>query len=93
MKGNRFTDTVREYVRRLTDDDLRYLHMRLTQRVAEDVGEAVEFLQQNADVDHWLGLSKSATELFEMIDVIDAAVGTEAKRRSTPYEQKDRFRN
>lgn len=93
MKGNRFTDTVREYTRKLNDDDLRYLHLRLTQRVAGDVGEALELIQRHSDMDHWLSHAKSSNELFDMIDVVDASVQNEAKRRFALYEQKEKVRN
>jgi len=88
MKGNRFSDTIKEYVRKLTDDDLRFLHMRLSQRIGSDLAEAIDLLQRNAEVDHWLSLSKSATDFYDMIDAVDVAVQNEVKRRFTLYEAK-----
>lgn len=87
MKGNRFLDTVKEYVRKLNDEDLRFLHMRLFQRIGSDVGEAVELLQRNSDVDHWLGTSKNASDFFDMVDVVDTVVQNEAKRRFSVHDK------
>lgn len=81
MKGNRFFDTIKEYARKLSDDDLRFIHMRLSQRIGADVAEAVEFMQRNADINYWLDTSKSANEFFDMIDAIDNATQNEVKRR------------
>ena len=88
MKGNRFSDTIKEYVRKLTDDDLRFLNVRLSQRIGSDVAEAIELLEHNAEVDHWLCLSKNANDFYDMIDAVDAVVQSEAKRRFTLHEAK-----
>jgi len=88
MKGNRFTDTVKEYARKLNDDDLRFLQMRLSQRIGADLAEALETLQRNAEVDHWLSMAKSANELYDMVDAVDAALQNEIKRRFAIYEKR-----
>ena len=88
MKGNRLSDSIKEYARKLSDEDLRFLNMRLSQRIGADVAEAVELLQRNSDVDHWLGLSKSASDFYDMIDTVDVALQTEAKRRFSVHEAK-----
>lgn len=87
MKSNRFSDTVREYVRRLNDDDLQYLQMRLFQRIGSDVAEAIELIQRNSDMDHWLGLSKNANDLFDMIDSVDLSIQNESRRRFAVHEK------
>jgi predicted CopG family antitoxin len=94
MKGNnKFSDVIKEYARKLSDDDLRFINMRLSQRVGADVAEAIELLQHNAEVDHWLGLSKSANELYDMIDTIDVTLQGESKRRFALHESKKRDRD
>jgi hypothetical protein len=86
-ENNKFTDTVREFAKKLSDDDFRYLHIRLTYRVGPDVGEAVEFLQKFSELDQWFDLTKSASELFDMVDSVDFAIQSEAKRRTSLYEK------
>lgn len=95
MKGNRFSDTVKEYARKVSDDDLRYLHLRLSQRIGSDVAESIELLQRNSDIDHWLSQAKSASDFFDMIDIVDQAVQNETKRRFAGHEQnqKEKYRS
>lgn len=81
MKGNRFFDTIKEYARRLSDDDLYFVATRLTQRVGSDVAEVVEFMQRNQDADYWLSGSKDANDFFDMIDATDNIIQNEFKRR------------
>lgn len=80
MKG-KFSDTIKEYVRKLADDDIRLLHMRLSQRLGSDLAEAIEFMQKNPEVDYWLSASKNADDLYDMVDAIDHLVQNETKRR------------
>lgn len=65
-----------------------FLQMRLSQRIGQDLAEAIEVLQRNAEVDHWLGLSKSASDFYDMIDAVEAALQNEVKRRFTLHEAK-----
>jgi hypothetical protein len=81
MKGNRFFDTIKEYARKLSDDDLYFVSLRLTQRVGSDVGDVVEFMQRNQDVDYWLSSSKDCNDFFDMIDAIDNIIQNESRRR------------
>jgi hypothetical protein len=81
MKGNKFSDTAKDYARKLNDDELRFLSLRLSQRLGADLSEAIDVLQRNPDIDYWLSLSKNATEFYEMIDSVDALLQIEAKRR------------
>jgi len=86
MKGNKFLDTLKEYARKLSDDDLHYLHLRFSQRIGADVAEAIELIQQNADMDYWLSLAKTSTDFFDMIDIVDNGIQSEMKRRFAVYD-------
>lgn len=92
MKGTKFTDVVKEYSRKLSDADLRYLLQRFHQRIGADVAEAIEFLQKNSDLDHWLSLAKSANDFFDMIDTIDHLLQTESRKRFNVYDSKEKVR-
>jgi len=87
MKTTRFSDTVREYARKLNDDDLRFLDLYLSRRVGADVAEAVEFLQHNSEIDRWLSLCKDGTDFFDMLDQVNAGLQVEANKRFY-YEKK-----
>jgi hypothetical protein len=88
MKVNKFQDTLKEYAKKLSDDDLRWLNTRLTQRIGGDVGEAIEFMQDSQEMDRWLQLNNSAAEFFEMVDQIDIQLQYELKKRFSLHEQK-----
>lgn len=89
MKGNnKFSDFIKEYARKLTDDDLRFLNVRLLQRIGSDVAEATELLQCNSEVDHWFSLGRNATDFYEMLDIVDISLQNEAKRRFSLHEAK-----
>ena len=81
-------DFLREYVRRLNDDDLKYLSTRMTYRVGSDLGEAVELIQKNQELDRWLAGAASCTAFFDMIDQLDGYIQQETKKRFGFYEQK-----
>jgi hypothetical protein len=92
MKGTKFTEVVKEYGRKLSDADLRYLLQRFHQRIGEDVAEAVEFLQKSSDIDSWLSTAKSANDFFDMTDTIDNILQGESRKRFNSYDSKDKYR-
>lgn len=68
---------LKEYVRRLSDDDLRYLFSRYSQLLCGDRAEVLNFLSQTKDLDRWLAGAGSSFELFNMVDELGELV-TEA---------------
>lgn len=90
MKGTKFTDIVKEYARKLSENDLRYLLMRFDQRIGPDVAEAIEWLEQNNDIKYWLSVAKNADEFFEMVDTVDHIIQTESRRRFNVHDLKMR---
>jgi hypothetical protein len=84
----KYNDTLKEYVKRINDDDLKYISIRLLRRIGSDVGEAVEVVEKFNDMDRWLAASNSADDFFNMIDQLDIAVQQEVKKRFGNYEQK-----
>jgi hypothetical protein len=79
-------DIVKEYARRLNDDDLHFVGIRLNQRSGGDVGEAVEFMQKNPDIDKYLASATNADAFFDMLDLLDSHIQTEAKKRFVVHE-------
>ena len=65
------SDTLlKEYVRRLTDEDVRFLFSRFSQMLFGDRAEIVDFLSQTRDIDRHLQSATSSYELFNMVDAI-----------------------
>lgn len=72
---------VREYVSKLSDDNLSFLETRLTERYGGDVSEALELIGRSSELDKWLSTAKSGHEFFDMIDSITDCIDKEAKKR------------
>ena len=76
------TDAVlKEYVRGLSDEDLRFLNSRFQQLLCGDRAEIADILFKDKDVDRWLASATSAEDWFDMLDVVGQNVVREAKRR------------
>jgi hypothetical protein len=71
-----------EYVKKLTDDDLKFVNIRLSRRMGDDVGETIELLQEHPEIDKCLSTASSANDLFDMVDQIDNYIQQEVKRRN-----------
>jgi hypothetical protein len=80
MKRNH--DTVKEYVRGLNEEELKFLYARYAQRLGGDIAEATEYLQKNPEIDRWLAGAGSSGDFFARLDHIDALVQGEFKRRA-----------
>lgn len=89
MKVTKYNDVVKEYVRRLGDEDLRFLSLRLGQRLGGDVGEVLEILQRSADVDRWLSTAPSANDFFDMVDLMDSQVQGEVRKRLSHEKKRE----
>lgn len=72
---------ISDYVSKLPDDELRFLTVRLIERVAGDLCEAVNRLSKKPEIDNLLGSASSAWELYDQADNIRDVVVKEAKRR------------
>ncbi len=72
---------LREYVSKTSDDNLKFLNSRLSQRLQGDLPEALDFLSTTPEVDRWLGSSKNAWELYDNLDVLGYSVEKECERR------------
>lgn len=76
-------DICKDFVRKLSDENLRYFKSKLAQRLGGDVGEVVEFVQKNSEMDRWLGSARNAEEFFDMIDHLDDMIESEIEKRYT----------
>lgn len=75
-------DTVlKEYVSRISLDNLKYLAVRLEERIGADLAEALEACSSCQDLDRWLSSAKSYTEFYNMVDTIQEYVNRELDKR------------
>lgn len=82
---------VREYVRRLNDEEFSYLYLRLRDNCPGDAEQVLEFLQKAPEMDRWLRTAGSVTEFYEMIDFIYHFMDSEVKkselRKRQPHDE------
>ena len=72
---------IREYVKNLSDEDLRYIGTRITERLCGDLGDAVNALGRNRNIDEVLRTARGSIDLYEMCDFIRDQMWTEAEHR------------
>ena len=81
MKKDRKT-VLSEYVRNLSEDDLKFLSGRLVERLSSDLSEALNFVSKNRHVDDVFRSAKSADELYDLCDQLRDHASREYKKRT-----------
>jgi hypothetical protein len=79
---------LREYVSSLSYKDLLFLKTRFSQRVGGDLGEAVNFISKNEEVDKWLSSADGAEDFYQMLDVLSIEVGMALSRLKRPQSSR-----
>jgi hypothetical protein len=72
---------VKEYVSVLSDEELKFLHMRLDQKFTGDQAEALQIVQRHEGVDNWLKAAKNHEEFYFLLDLLFHQMDHESKRR------------
>ena len=75
-----YKNTVTEYARNLSEEDVRLLTSRLVDRLFGDLAEVLQFLG-NTKLDDYLRSASSSSELFDCVDTIRDALVKECRRR------------
>ena len=78
---------VREFVRRVSDEDLRFLNTRFRRLVEGDRAEIANAISQDKEMDRWLSTAESAEEWFTMLDSVSFHINKELRRRSSPVSR------
>lgn len=74
-------NVLKEYARKLSDEDLRYLTVRFSQSLSGDKAELAESLSKERSIDNWLSSASSSTEWFDMLDMVGDFIKNENTRR------------
>jgi len=61
---------LREFVRRISDDDLIYLYVRYKQNLCGDRPEISDRLAVEKNIDKWLQSAVSPDEWFDMLEYV-----------------------
>lgn len=82
MKAKSVDQQVKEYVKKVSDDDLKFLSSRLSQRLGGDLGEALALIQeQYPELNKVLSNTPCCDELYNVVDVIDRQVQEAANKK------------
>lgn len=73
---------IKEYVTKLPFDSLKYLFDRFDERIGSDLGEAIEFVSKNPDIDKFLATAKNYEEFWNAVDMVSSFVEKEFARRT-----------
>ena len=74
-------NVVREYVAALTDEELKWLLMRIEQGFAGDSAEVLMMVQRNEAMDGWFKSARGHAEFFSLLDVLHYQLDFESRRR------------
>jgi hypothetical protein len=90
MKKNSKQDSliVKEYLRRLSDDELDLIVERLTQPVSGDRADVSYLFAKDKEIDKWLMQAKSAFDWFDKVDLIQDQSEIEKNKRQKSKEKK-----
>lgn len=72
---------LKEYVTRLSDENLKFANGRLTQRLAGDLPEVLDFFSKSNDMDRWLSSAKTCDDFYNMLDFAHKVLDKEYTKR------------
>ncbi len=78
-----------EFANTLSEDDLRFLNSRLTERLQGDIAEALDFLSHYKAIDSVLSVAKTSNEVYNVCDQLTETLQKECKKRGVQiFERK-----
>lgn len=75
------TVIVKEYVQRISNEDLFFILERLDQPISGDRADVCSVFEKDKDIDRWLLQAKGAEDWFDKVDSIQEAAIIEMSRR------------
>jgi hypothetical protein len=76
-----------EYVSSLSEEELRFLSVRLTERLSGDLAEALNMMSKSPRMDTILSSAGSADEVFTICDQIREVLAKECKKKGVGLKQ------
>ena len=77
----RDSSIVKEYVQRISNEDLFFILEKLDQPICGDRAEICSVFEKDKDIDRWLLQSKGAEDWFDKVDSIQESAIMEISRR------------
>jgi uncharacterized protein YqgV (UPF0045/DUF77 family) len=82
MKAKSVDQQIKECVKKVSEEDLKFLSQRLSQRLGGDLGESMSLIQERyPELNKVLINTPSCTDLYNVIDVIDRHVQDAANKK------------
>ena len=78
---------LKEYMGRLNVDTLKYLAIRLEDRVSGDLAEALDVVSKNSEIDKWLRSAETCDEFYDLVDTLQEYVCRELNKRAPDMQQ------
>jgi hypothetical protein len=78
---------LKEYVGKLSEENLVFLQSRFEQRLQGDLAECLVLLAKTTEIDKFLNTAKSSDEFYEFIDLVAEYVKKEFKKRNLKREE------
>lgn len=82
---NGYESILREFVSKSSDEELRFLGMRLTERLQDDLAEVLEHVgksnNRNVAIDNLLRSAEGAIDIYDYCDALRGFVVKEAESR------------
>lgn len=75
-----------EYFRDLSDDDLRYLGIRLNDRVGGDLAEILNFMSRKTSADYVFSCGTSSFDIYDSLDIAQTVANKEAEKRKVSFK-------
>lgn len=84
---------VKEYVKKISEEDLRWLSVRFKERIGSDLAEALLLIQDRyGDINRLLSNTPNAEAVYEVADIIDKHVQDELKKRNRPPQKGEKVK-
>jgi uncharacterized protein YqgV (UPF0045/DUF77 family) len=82
MRAKSVDAQVKECVKKVSDEDLKYLSSRLSQRLGGDLGEAMSLIQERyPELNKLLTNTPNCDDLYNTIDIIDQQIQEVANKK------------
>lgn len=72
---------IKEYVKKLSEDDIKFLFSRLSEKMFGDAAEAINFLDKTNEFSKWFHSAKNSNELYDMLDKVFKYIEKEHNKR------------
>jgi hypothetical protein len=73
---------LKEYCQKLSEENLKWIYNRVTQRLGGDIADVIEFVGNNREIDRWFQSVEDYQGLFNLIEEFAAAIQKEYEKRS-----------